>query len=657
MKSCSSFGFSLLFLLAFKCGFLYAQSQNDVFALAAFKRAIYEDPFSVLSDWNTVNGNPCNWYGVICSQNQVISLILSNSSLKGFIAPEIGQLNSLQELHLDNNLFLGTIPKQIGLLKNLTILDLSANRLTGPIPSEVGKLTKLIKINFHSNGFSGTIPAEFGKLENLIELRLDRNRLKGIIPGGSNSSFSNKEVFTASTNGNGLCQQSSRLKVADFSYNFLTGKIPSCLKHLPRTSFQGNCFQDGFSVLQRTFKICSGGYVKSHAASKGMKNHSSNKVHGNRGLKQPIWLLILEIITGVLILVFILTAIFTASKIWKAKKKDVKMFWKRAPSWRDEISVSIDGELLNSVPRLTRQDLETACEDFSNIIGSSDASLVYKGTLKGGPEIAVISLCVSESGWVNYHEFFFQNKLADLARLNHENVAKFLGYCKESDPFTRMIVFEYASNGTLYEHLHYGEEGSHLSWVRRMKVAIGIAKGLQYLHTELNLPFAFADLDSNAVHVTEDFTPKLVDFECWNQMFSSSEKNPNQSSVHGFPSSSEERNINVQMNTFSFGIILLEIISGRLPYCKDTGCLVEWAAKHLQNPDEIPKLIDPNLTHFKTEDLQVICSAVTLCLEPDPLKRPSMQIIAGILENGIDLSVAAELKACPLAWAELALSS
>lgn len=63
------------------------------------------------------------------------------------------------------------------------------------------------------------------------------------------------------------------------------------------------------------------------------------------------------------------------------------------------------------------------------------------------------------------------------------------------------------------------------------------------------------------------------------------------------------------------------------------------------------------LTNFRTEDLEVICSAVTLCLEPDPSKRPSMQIIAGVLENGIDLSVAAQLKQSPLAWAELALSS
>lgn len=143
--------------------------------------------------------------------------------------------------------------------------------------------------------------------------------------------------------------------------------------------------------------------------------------------------------------------------------------------------------MLKDVNKISRQELEVACEDFSNIIGSSPDSLVYKGTIKGGPEIAVISLCIKEESWTGYLELYFQREVvackrgverketacsklilqsnseywfkisiqvADLARLDHENAGKLLGYCRESTPFTRMLVFEYASNGTLYEHLH-----------------------------------------------------------------------------------------------------------------------------------------------------------------------------------------------------------
>ena len=81
------------------------------------------------------------------------------------------------------------------------------------------------------------------------------------------------------------------------------------------------------------------------------------------------------------------------------------------------------------------------------------------------------------------------------------------------------------------------------------------------------------------------------------------------------------------------------------------------ATQYLQHPEEIGKLVDPELENVKSEDLAVICSVVSLCFESDPVKRPSMQTVSAMLENGIDLSAAAILKESSLAWAELALSS
>ncbi|KAL6651745.1 hypothetical protein ACP70R_010670 [Stipagrostis hirtigluma subsp. patula] len=651
-------------LLALQCGVVFLQCSaaaavgGDVSVLMAFKRAIIEDPHSVLSDWIDADGNACDWHGVICSapQGSVISLKLSNSSLKGFIAPELGQLTFLQELYLDHNLLFGTIPKQIGSLRNLRVLDLSVNRLSGPIPPELSGLNSVSVINFHSNGLTGNIPPELGKLQNLVELRLDRNRLKGSIPGSNPEGFS-PTANIGSTAHNGLCP-SPRLYVGDFSYNFLVGKIPPCLKYLPRSSFQGNCFQDEYSIRQRALQICmSGSTTGQQGGISGFRHPTS--AHKHERAQQPTWLLVLEIATGVLLVVFVITGVVTASRSCKLKPSIRISSWNRSKSWSDEITVLIDSDMLKSLPKLSRQELEVACEDFSNIIGSSPETVVYKGTMKDGPEVSVISLCAFEGHWTSQHELFYQNKVIDLARLNHENIAKFLGYCRESDPFSRMLVFEYASNGTLYEHLHYGE-GAQLSWLRRMKIAIGIAQGLRYLHTELQPPFAISELNSNSVYVTEDFTPKLVDFECWKVMFSKHVKSSShfnsKASFPGNGDSSEDKHAAIQGNTFAFGVILLEIISGRLPYCKDKGYLVDWATKYLQQPEEIGKLVDPELTNVRTEDLAVLCSVVSRCIDPDPSKRPSMQIITGVLENGIDLSAAAILKESSLAWAELALA-
>ncbi|VAH39212.1 unnamed protein product [Triticum turgidum subsp. durum] len=390
---------------------------GDASALLAFKRAVIEDPHSALADWTDADGDACDWRGVVCSSphGSVVSLRLSNASLKGFIAPELGQLIFLQELYLDHNLLFGTIPKQLGSLRNLRVLDLGANRLAGPIPPELSGLNSVSVMS----------------------------------------------------------------------------------------SFQGNCLQDDYSIRQRAHQICAS--ASTAANLKGFKRPASEHKHNK--VQQPTWLIVLEIATGALLLVFVITAAITASRSCNLKPSIRISSWSRSKSWSDEITVLIDSDMLKSLPKLSRQELEVACEDFSNIIGSTPETVVYKGTMKDGPEVSVISLCAFEGHWTSQHELFYQNKVIDLARLNHENIAKFLGYCRESDPFSRMLVFEYASNGTLYEHLHYGE-AAQFSWLRRMKIAIGIAQGLRYLHTESQPPFAISELTSNSVYVTEDFTPK-----------------------------------------------------------------------------------------------------------------------------------------------------
>jgi hypothetical protein len=112
-------------------------------------------------------------------------------------------------------------------------LHLLLSSLASSLISELKAAASFISCrNFHSNGLTGKIPSELGKLQNLVELRLDRNRLKGSIPGSNTGSFSPTSNI-GSTAHNGLCP-SHRLYVGDFSYNFLVGKIPPCLKYLPR---------------------------------------------------------------------------------------------------------------------------------------------------------------------------------------------------------------------------------------------------------------------------------------------------------------------------------------------------------------------------------------------------------------------------------------
>ncbi|KAK6935366.1 Serine-threonine/tyrosine-protein kinase, catalytic domain [Dillenia turbinata] len=634
MRSATS---SLLIGVVFGALFVSCDSfaPNEVWALTSFKEAIFEDPFSVN---------------------------ISSSSLKGFLAPELGLLSSLQELILHDNNLLGIIPKEVGMLKNLKLLDLGKNQLTGPIPPQIGNLSSVTSINLESNGLTGRLPAELSNLKYLEELRLDRNRLQGTFLGSNSPNFSSSSygMYSVSVNNTGFCG-SSQLKVADFSYNFFVGSIPKCLDYLPRTSFQGNCLHDG-DIKQRPTAQCA-----SAGASPLPKNHPEPKpkyqppedVHKHYGDSKPAWLLGLEVVAGTVVSSLLVFAVFNSAQRCKSKPSII-IPWKKSASDRDHMTVFIDSEMLRDVFRFSRQELEVACEDFSNIIGSSPDSTVYKGTMRCGPEIAVISLCIKEEQWTGHLELYFQREVADLARLNHENTGKLLGYCRESSPFTRMLVFEYASNGTLYEHLHYGD-GCQLTWPRRMKIVLGIARGLKYLHTEIEPPFTISELNSSAVYLTEDFSPRLVDFESWKTILARSEKNSgivgNEGAVCVLPHSVEGRHLDIHGNTYAFGVLLLEIISGRPPHCKDKGCLVDWAKDFIERPEVISQMVDPELKHFSTDDLKVVSEVVSLCLQQDARKLPSMQDLCTMLESKINISLSAELKPSSLAWAELALSS
>jgi hypothetical protein len=185
---------SLLFLCLFSTLFLVDSDSlppNEVWALTSFKEAIYEDPNLALSNWNMLESDLCNWFGVTCTmaRDHVIKLNISGSSMKGFLARELGQITYLQELTLHGNNLIGTIPKELCVLKSLKVLDLGMNQLTGPIPSEIGNLTQLVNINLQSNGLTGKLPYEFGNLRYLQEVRLDRNKLQGPVPASGAYNF------------------------------------------------------------------------------------------------------------------------------------------------------------------------------------------------------------------------------------------------------------------------------------------------------------------------------------------------------------------------------------------------------------------------------------------------------------------------------------
>lgn len=318
----------------------------------------------------------------------------------------------------------------------------------------------------------------------------------------------------------------------------------------------------------------------------------------------------------------------------------------------DWVKRAVAEAFLSGVPKLQRSELEIACEDFSNIIGSLSDGTVYKGTLSSGVEIAVTSTAVkSVEDWSKSSETQFRKKIDKLCKMNHKNFVNLIGFCEEQKPFTRMMVFEYATNGTLFEHLHI-KESEHLDWGMRLRIAMGIAYCLEYMH-QLNPPTAHANLQSSSVYLTEDYAAKISDFSFWNDVTAGKMESLSTELLETSVSDPES-------NVYNLGVILYEIITGRLPNSIGDYSFVNWASNYLGGTRKQPlrDMVDPTLVSFDEEQLQKLCEVIKVCVHPDPKQRSSIREVTAMLKEITAIGPdGATPKLSPLWWAELEILS
>ncbi|GFQ07399.1 inactive receptor-like serine/threonine-protein kinase at2g40270, partial [Phtheirospermum japonicum] len=341
-------------------------------------------------------------------------------------------------------------------------------------------------------------------------------------------------------------------------------------------------------------------------------------------------ILVVSAATGGSVLLFLAIAIF----FWQSGKVST------VKPWATGLSGQLQRAFVTGVPKLKRSELEAACEDFSNVIGTSSLCTLYKGTLSSGVEIAVASIAVaSAKDWSNSLENQFRKKIDTLSKVNHKNFVNLLGYCVGEEPFTRMMVFEYAPNGTLFEHLHI-KESEHLDWPMRLRIAMGIAYCLDHMH-QSTPALAHRNINSSSVYLTDDYAAKISDFAFSDEEGSSAGIQPI-----------------AQNNIYGFGVVLFEMITGRLPYSSGSDPVDDWASEYLSRAQNLQDMVDPTLETYREDQLQQIGGVIKLCANPDPRFRPSMyevcvrmREITGIEPDG------ALPKVSPLWWAELEILS
>ncbi|KAB2081153.1 hypothetical protein ES319_A05G113100v1 [Gossypium barbadense] len=318
--------------------------------------------------------------------------------------------------------------------------------------------------------------------------------------------------------------------------------------------------------------------------------------------------------------------------------------------WATGLSGQLRKAFVTGVPKLKRSELEAACEDFSNIIGTFSEGTVYKGTLSSGVEIAVTSTAVaSREDWSKNLETHFRNKIEALSKVNHKNFVNLIGYCEENVPFTRMMVFEYAPNGTLFEHLHI-QEAEHLDWGMRLRIAMGIAYCLEHMH-QLTPPIAHRNLQSSSMYLTEDYAAKISDFSFLSNATAAKAGLATMEFL-------ESQSADAESNIYSFGVILFEMITGRIPYSIDNGCVADWASDYLKRDKPLKEMMDPTLKYFQEDEVEKLFEVIKTCVNPDPKERPTMREIAANLKEITAVGPeGATPKLSPLWWAELEILS
>ncbi|KAF3452131.1 hypothetical protein FNV43_RR08228 [Rhamnella rubrinervis] len=699
------FGFSFFLVLILVSSIGSCSSLNDEgLLLVAFRLKISSDPFGVLENWNTNDENPCLWPGVYCVDGEVQMLNMTGLSLEGTLAPEIGKLSHLRALVLCKNHFSGEIPKEIGGLTELELLDLRDNNLSGNIPADIGRMISLQRLLLCDNSFEGSIPLELGRLHLLSECQFDAylassettgiaclNRKFGHCIWQSNSHHLNmadsllspmKGALTRYLNSlplplfhlglrnheDGCCASFNpdmdqngeesisfaRRKLLEQASNLAAAPAPSGSESpsekiiaLPTTRSSGAfpAIPSGKnkklnSPAQPPSPAAPPSQNTSHQPSQNYPVASGNptKQDSSDGSSGNTWKYII-IIAGAAVLLIVAAAMF-----YMCRSQAVKTIG----PWKTGLSGQLQKAFITGVPKLNRLELETACEDFSNIINTVDGCTVYKGTLSSGVEIAVASSAITSlKDWNKITELTYRKKIDTLSRVNHKNFVNLIGYCEEDEPFVRMMVFEYAPNGNLFEHLHV-KEVEHLDWNARVRIIMGTAYCLQYMHHDLNPPVAHCNLNSTSIYLTDDYAAKIAEIGFWSKMKSQEDKENSE-----LPPSADP-----ETNVYNFGILLLEMISGKLPYSEEQGPLVNWAAEYLNDKRSISYMIDPTLKSFKNNELDVICEIIQDCIHPNPRQRPTMKEITSKLREVIPISPEqATPKLSPLWWAELEILS
>lgn len=546
---------------------------------------------------------------VLGNLDRLLVIQLCNNSLSGTIPKTLTSIQLLQVLDLHNLNLVGEIPNDISNCMFLRELDVSGNALEGEIPQKLYNMSYLQILDLHKNQLSGSIPPDLGNLSRLQYLDLSQNLLSGLIP----SSLGNL----------------SKLTYFNLSSNDLSGSIPTTIQGYGPDAFLHNPYLCGAPLVQP----CS-------ANGNGTLPSTQKKPKALR-LSAIIAIVAAAVILTGVCLVFIMNIIAR-----RKKADDVTMVVESTPLGSTDSNVIIGKLVLFSKSLPSRyEDWESGTKallDKECIIGGGSIGTVYRTTFEGGISIAVKKL--ETLGRIRNQEEFEQ-EIGRLGNLRHSNLVAFQGYYWSST--MQLMLSEFVPNGNLYDNLHglhypgtsTGSGNSELYWSRRFKIALGTAKALAYLHHDCRPPLLHLNIKSTNILLDENYEAKLSDYGLGKLL--PILDNHGLTKYHnavGYvaPELAQSLRLSEKCDVYSFGVILLELVTGRKPVESPTANQVVILCEYVRGLLEggfASDCFDRSLRGFVENELIQVMKLGLICTSELPSRRPSIAEVVQVLES------------------------
>ncbi|RLN08044.1 protein STRUBBELIG-RECEPTOR FAMILY 8-like isoform X1 [Panicum miliaceum] len=626
---------------------------------------------SQLAGWSAGGGDPCGaaWQGVTCSGAGVTEIKLPGIGLDGSLGYELSNLFSLKTLDLSNNNLHGSIPYQLP--PNLTYLNLASNSFSGTLPYSIINMASIEYLNLSHNSLSNQMGDLFGNLSSLSELDVSFNKLTGDLPNsiGSLSNLSSlymqNNQFAGSVNVlRGLSPGLTTLNIAN---NNFSGWIPKEFSSIPDLTLEGNSFANGPAPPPPPFM------PPPPQRSRNRPKHPQGQGDAPKGSESPTIQsdkkqglgtgLLVGIIAGSIVAALcVLLLLVCCMRNVRKRKDDASSETKGlgTASSREIPEQSLEDSSIAAVKlphpeKMTPErvygkngsmrktkvpitatpytvaSLQVATNSFcqDSLLGEGSLGRVYKADFSNGKVLAVKK--IDSAALSLQEEDNFLEAVSSMSRLRHPNIVPLTGYCVEHGQ--RLLVYEYIGNGTLHDMLHFSDEMSRrLTWNIRVRIALGTARALEYLH-EVCLPsVVHRNFKSSNILLDEEHNPHLSD--CGLAALTPNTERQVSTEVCGSfgysaPEFAMSGNYTVKSDVYSFGVVMLELLTGRKPLDssreRSEQSLVRWATPQLHDIDALAKMVDPALNGmYPAKSLSRFADIIALCVQPEPEFRPPM---------------------------------